>query len=104
LSGLDFSAAGFSFEIPASSVLTKINNNYISSGKKYISGSVGYFKLLDGERFANNNSQLYVNGLRQRVDSHYIEVSKWSLFSGCATTKSTTNQLVYSSYEDFWNI
>ena len=104
LSGLDFSAAGFSFEIPASSVLTKINNNYISSGKKYISGSLGYFELSGGECFANNCSQLYVNGLRQRVDSDYVEISKWSLFSGCTSTESTLNQLVYSSYEDFWNI
>ena len=104
LSGADYSSTNFTFNIPASSVLTKINNNYVSQNKKYISGSGGYFGVGNGEYFANNCSQLYVNGLRQLVDYDYAEISKFSILSGCPATLSYQGQLVYSYDESFWNI
>jgi hypothetical protein len=104
VSGIDYNNTNLFFNIPASSVIGKINNNYISSNKKYVSGSGNLLKLGNGEIFANNASQLYVNGLRQLVDYDYLEVSKYDLFSGCPVISSSHAQLIYSSSDEFWNL
>lgn len=104
VSGIDYNNNNFFFNIPASSVITKINNNYISSNKKYLSGSGNLFRLGDGEIFPNNSSQMYVNGLRQLVDYDYLEISKYSIFSGCPVPSSSGSQLIYSYSDEFWNV
>lgn len=104
VSGIDYNNTNLVFNIPASSVVGKINNNYISSNKKYISGSGNLLKLQNGQVFANNASQLYVNGLRQLVDYDYLELSKYDLFSGCPVIPSSENQLIYSTSDEFWNL
>jgi hypothetical protein len=104
VSGLDFHGDVFSFNVPPSSVLIRINNDYISSEKGYFSGRANHFSLGSSGHFANNCSQLYINGLRQLVDYHYVETSKWSILTGFLRVSSAAKQLVYSSSENFWNI
>jgi hypothetical protein len=103
LSGLDYSGNKFNFEIPASSVLIKINNNYISDSKIYISGASNLITNYAG-RFSNNSSQVYVNGLRQEIDDDYLEISKFDILTGCPVVTNLNYRLVYSSSSDFWNI
>jgi hypothetical protein len=104
VSGIDYNNTNLFFNIPASSVITKINNNYISSFKKYFSGLGNSFSLNPGEVFSNNSSQLYVNGLRQLIDYDYAEVSRYSILTGCPVPSVSNTQLVFSSLDDFWNI
>jgi hypothetical protein len=104
LSGIDYSNSNFLFDIPVSSVLTRINNNYISNQKFYISGSGNSFGLNGSGFFPNNSSQVYSNGLRQLIDHDYVEISRFSILSGCPTPSTNKNQFIYSFLETFWNI
>ena len=103
-SGLDYSSSQFLFDIPASSVLIKINNNYISSNKIYVTGLTNELSLNGLGVFSNNSSQFYINGIRQELDNDYVEVSRFSVLTGCPVLSSSDNQLVYSFSSDFWNI
>jgi len=104
VSGIDYNSTNILFSIPASSVLTKVNNNYISSAKKYVSGSGNSFSLNLGEVFSNNSSQLYINGLRQLIDSDYVEISRYSILTGCPVPSVSNTQLVFSYLDEFWNV
>jgi hypothetical protein len=108
LSGEDYnnstlSGLRFKFDIPASSVLTKVNDYFISSNSVYITGVNNLIQLNSGN-FCNNSSQLYMNGLRQLIDYDYIEVSKFEILTGSPVVESLNYQLSYSSSSDFWNI
>lgn len=103
-SGLDHSSSNIFYDIPPSSVLAKINNNYISNEKVKITGSQNLFSLSGSGYFVNNSSQLYINGIRQSLDEDYVEISRFSLLSGCPVQPSLNHQLVFSFSEDFWNI
>lgn len=108
LSGEDYantSSSGlrFKFDIPTSSVLTKVIYSFISSGSVYITGVDNLIKLNSG-KFCNNSSQLYMNGLRQLIDNDYIEISKFDILTGSPVVQSLNYQLSYSSSTGFWNI
>ena len=108
LSGEDYnnttlSGLRFKFDIPASSVLTKVNDYFISSDSVYISGLNNLIKLNSGN-FCNNSSQFYVNGLRQLIDYDYVEVSKFNILTGSPVKENLNYQLCYSQSTDFWNI
>jgi hypothetical protein len=103
LSGVDYSGNKINFAIPASSVLTKISNNYISSNKIYVTGSSNLIRSSSG-KFSNNSSQVYINGLRQELDDDYVEISRFDILTGCPVNPSLEYRLVYSSSSDFWNI
>jgi hypothetical protein len=103
LSGMDYSGNKVNFAIPASSVLTKISNNYISNNKIYTTGSSNLIRSNLG-KFSNNSSQIYVNGLRQEIDDDYVEVSRFSILTGCPVNSSLEYRLAYSSSSSFWNI
>jgi hypothetical protein len=108
LSGEDYnntalSGLRFKFEIPASSVLTKVNDYFVSSNSVYITGVNNLIKLNNGN-FCNNSSQFYMNGLRQLIDYDYIEVSKFEILTGSPVLESLNHQLSYSSLSNFWNI
>lgn len=103
LSGVDYSGNKINFAIPASSVLTKISNNYISSNKIYVTGSSNLIRSSSG-KFSNNSSQVYINGLRQELDDDYVEISRFDILTGCPANPSLEYRLVYSSSSDFWNI
>ena len=104
LSGVDYKNSNFLFDIPPSSVLTKINSNYISDQKIYISGSENLFQLDSPGFFSNNSLQFYGNGLRQVSDVDYVQLSKFSILSGCPTPSTDKNQFIYSFLETFWNM
>jgi len=103
LSGVDYSTNKINFEIPASSVLIKINNNYISDSKIYKTGISNLITNTLG-RFSNNSSQVYVNGLRQEIDNEYLEISKFSILTGCVIDQDLNYKLISYSDSDFWNI
>lgn len=103
-SGLDHSSLNIFYDIPPSSVLTKINNNYISNEKIYITGSQNLFGLSGSGCFVSNSSQLYTNGIRQSLDEDYVEISRFSLLGAPPISPISNNQLVFSFSEDFWNI
>jgi hypothetical protein len=108
LSGEDYantlsSGLRFKFDIPISSVLTRVIDNFISSGSVYTTGSNNLIKLNNG-KFCNNSSQLYMNGLRQLIDYDYIEISKFEILTGSPVVQSLNHQLSYSSSTGFWNI
>ena len=108
LSGEDYnnttlSGLRFRFDIPVSSVLTKVNDYFISSGNVYTTGINNLIKLNTG-KFCNNSSQLYMNGLRQLIDYDYIEISKFDILTGSPVAQSLNHQLSYSSSTAFWNI
>ena len=105
-SGFDYFNSNFVFNIPPSSVLTKINNNYISNNAKYITGSGNLLRLgTNGSTsFFKKSSQVYLNGLRQLINNDYAEISRFSILTGCPAKEAVDNQLVYSFNEEFWNI
>lgn len=105
-SGFDYFNSNFIFNVPPSSVLTKVNNNYISDGAKYITGSGNLLTLGSNgsSSFLKKSSQVYLNGLRQLINSDYFEISRFSILSGCPAQEASNNQLVYSFDEEFWNI
>jgi hypothetical protein len=104
LSGVDYSSSQFLFNIPASSVLIKINNNYISNKKQYITGVSNLIFLSGNQAFCNNSSQVYINGLRQLIDYDYCEISRFSILTGCPVYSESNKQFAYSYSSDFWNI
>ena len=105
-SGFDYFNSNFAFNIPPSSVLTKINNNYISNNARYITGSGNLLRLgTNGlTSFFKKSSQVYLNGLRQLINNDYAEISRFSILTGCPAKEVVDNQLVYSFDEEFWNI
>jgi hypothetical protein len=82
------------------------NNNYISNNAKYITGSGNLLRLgTNGSTsFFKKSSQVYLNGLRQLINSDYAEISRFSILTGCPAKEAGNNQLVYSFDEEFWNI
>ena len=106
LSGLDYSdqtSLNFKFNIPESSVLTRVSNSYISSGLVYLTGINNLIKLNTG-KFLKNTSQVYLNGLRQYPNEDYIEYSSLNLLSG--NYVEGYNSLLYTSSvsDNFWNM
>lgn len=89
------------------SIYTKINSNYLNNFNNiYYSGS----STLNGVqqtsyRFIKENSQVYLNGIREYPLSGYIESSRFDFLTGCPV-KSIKNNLIYSTdqSENFWNI
>lgn len=108
LSGEDYnnttlSGLRFKFDIPTSSVLTKVIYSFISNDGVYMTGVNNLIRLNTG-KFCNNSSQLYMNGLRQLIDYDYIEISKFDILTGSPVVQSLNHQLSYSSSTGFWNI
>jgi hypothetical protein len=114
LSGEDYThtlASGlrFKFDIPESSIMTRVVHFFASSpdisssNTVYNTGVNNLIKLNSG-KFCNNSSQLYMNGLRQLIDNDYIEISKFDILSGSPVSQNLNYQLSYSSSSNFWNI
>ena len=108
LSGEDYthtalSGLRFKFDIPASSVLTKVIKYFIYSDDIYITGSKNLIKLSSG-KFLKNTSQVYVNGMRQSPNYGYVEKSSFDLLSG--NFSDAYDSLLYTSSvsDNFWNM
>lgn len=108
LSGEDYtntqpSGLRFKFDIPISSVLTKVIDYFISSDSVYMTGSNNLIKLNSG-KFLKNTSQVYVNGMRQSPDYGYLEKSSLDLLSG--NFSDSYNSLIFTSTvsDNFWNM
>ena len=108
LSGQDYKNTSlfglrFEFDIPASSVLTKVIHDFISRGSIYITGSNNLIKLNSG-KFLKNTSQVYVNGMRQSPNYGYLEKSSFDLLSGDFSDAYNSTLYTSSMSDNFWNI
>lgn len=101
---IDYSLSNLFYDVPASSVLVKINNNYLSDSVVRLTGSRNLFETDGLSLFSAGSSQLYVDGLRQILNQDYVELSEFSLLSGSPVPATNENRLVFSSSNDFWNI
>jgi hypothetical protein len=108
LSGQDYtnnttSGLRFKFDIPASSVLTRVVDYFVSSENIYITGSKNLIKLNSG-KFLKNTSQVYVNGMRQTPNYGYLEKCHFDLLSG--DFYGGYNSLIFTSTvsDNFWNM
>ena len=114
LSGEDYthtisSGLRFEFDVPESSVLTRVvhffasSNDVLIGNNTYITGSKNLIKLNSGN-FLKNTSQVYVNGMRQSPDYGYLEKSSFDLLSG--DFSDSYNSLIFTSTvsDNFWNM
>jgi hypothetical protein len=114
LSGEDYthttsSGLRFKFDIPESSVMTRVVNFFasspdvLSSNTVYNTGINNLIKLNSG-KFLKNTSQVYVNGMRQSPDYGYLEKSSLDLLSG--NFSDSYNSLIFTSTvsDNFWNM
>jgi hypothetical protein len=108
LSGEDYantqtSGLRFKFDIPISSVLSKVIDYFLSSGGVYMTGSNNLIRLNSG-KFLKNTSQVYTNGMRQVPNYGYVEKSSFDLLSG--NFSNSYNSLLYTSSksDNFWNM
>jgi hypothetical protein len=101
ISGAEFNSSTINIPIPASSVLIKVSEEYISSKKER---KINTNNLVSGfNKFLPGNLQVYYSGLRLSPLSGYIEVSDFRMISGCSVASSSN--LFYSSSDNelFWN-
>jgi hypothetical protein len=75
-------------------IIKEIPNNFI-----YESGSFGSLKLNDS--FNNGCSQVYYNGVKQKINNNYIENSNLDLISG-DFYENDNIYIIYNNTEDFF--
>jgi hypothetical protein len=98
ISGKDYTGNNqFNFSINS-------GNNYIlikklPSNIVYQSGSSGTLNL--NKNLNNGCSQVYLNGIRQKINNNYIENSNYDLISGNYTEPSV-NSIIYNNTNDFF--
>ena len=101
LYGFEYNNSSINIDIPASSVLIKISDDYVSSVKIKNTGLSNLF--VSTSRFPAGTSQFYSSGVKLGIDNGYLEVSKLNLLSGCQTPQY--GNLLYSSSSNsmFWS-
>jgi len=101
LGGVEYTSSTINVSIPASSVLIKVSDSYISQYKMKTAGTNN--KLNSSSKFLGGSSQFYRSGVRLVQKSDYIELSNLSLLSGCPA--SSSSNLLYSSTSNsmFWS-
>ena len=78
-------------------LLVEFNNNYnrsLNSG----TGNTSTIKLNDN--FNHGCSQIYLNGIRQKINNNYVENSNFDLISGTFYEKQNLN-IIYNNTDDF---
>jgi hypothetical protein len=76
-------------------IFKEILNNNI-----YQSGNVGSIKLTG--KFNHDCSQVYFNGLKQKINTNYIENSTYDLLSGTFKEPSLFKKIIYNNTDDFF--
>jgi hypothetical protein len=106
LKGIHYSDSNINIPIPASSVLIKVNGDYVSSNFANYTGYKNLFTLpTTSGKFINTSSIVYKSGQRLKKSKDYIECSSLNLFSPECLTSENINLLHDSSIVDnFWNI
>lgn len=77
-------------------IVKEIPDNFI-----YYSGNSGFFRL--SGRFNNSCSQVYFNGIKQKINNNYIENSSFDLISGNFSEKLNQNIILDFLEERFYN-
>lgn len=76
-------------------IIKEIPDNFIS-----YSGNIGSLRLTGV--FNHGCSQVYYNGIKQKINNNYIENSNFDLLSGTFIEPSETNKLIYNNTDDFF--
>ena len=99
ISGKDYTGNNrFNFSIDSGNnyiVIKKLPSNII-----YQSGSSGTLNL-NNKNLNDGCSQVYLNGIRQKINNNYIENSNYDLISGNYTEPSV-NSIIYNNTNDFF--
>jgi len=66
----------------------------------YLSGASGTLSITGN--FNNNCSQVYFNGIRQKLLDNYIENSRYDLLSGTFNEPSQLQETIYNNTDDFF--
>jgi hypothetical protein len=93
---------------PTNIVLTtnnSTNENYyiikaVLDNFLYYSGNSGPFKL--NRSFNHQCSQVYLNGIKQKINNNYIENSNFDLISGNFYDPDPTDKIIYNNSDDFF--
>lgn len=75
-------------------IIKEIQDNFI-----YSSGNLGSLKLTGF--FNHGCSQVYYNGIRQKINNNYIENSKYDLISG-TFIEQNKSEVIYNNTDDFF--
>jgi hypothetical protein len=76
-------------------IFKEILDNYI-----YKSGLLGTFEIETG--FNHECSQVYYNGIKQKIYNNYIENSHYDLISGIFKETSSLKDIIYNNTDDFF--
>jgi len=99
ISGKDYTGNNrFNFSIDSGNnyiVIKKLPSNII-----YQSGSSGTLNL-NNKNLNDGCSQVYLNGIRQKINNNYIENSNYDLISGNYTEPSV-NSIIYNNTNDYF--
>ena len=99
VSGKDYTGNNrFNFSIDSGNnyiLIKKLPSNII-----YQSGSSGTLNL-NNKNLNDGCSQVYLNGIRQKINNNYIENSNYDLISGNYTEPSV-NSIIYNNTNDFF--
>jgi hypothetical protein len=66
----------------------------------YYSGNNSTVRLLK-QNLNKNSSQVYLNGIKQKIGNNYIENSDFDLFSG-DFFENQNNYIIYNNTDDFF--
>lgn len=72
----------------------------INHNNNYLSGNSGTLKF--NYPFNHGCSQVYYNGIKQRINSNYIENSRHDLLSGTFNEPNEFQELIYNNTNDFF--
>jgi hypothetical protein len=79
-------------------LLVEFDNNY---NRSLTSGGDSSSTINLNYNFNNGCSQVYLNGIRQKINNNYIENSNYDLISGNYTEPSV-NSIIYNNTNDFF--
>jgi hypothetical protein len=72
----------------------------INHYNNYVSGNSGTLKF--NYPFNHGCSQVYYNGIKQKINSNYIENSNYDLISGVFKEPSVFKEVIYNNTDDFF--
>lgn len=66
----------------------------------YVSGNISTLQIT-GQNLNKNSTQVYLNGIKQKIDSNYVENSNFDLLSG-DWNENRNNFIIYNNTDDFF--
>jgi hypothetical protein len=99
ISGIDYTGSNrFNFSINSGENYILIKN--LPSNTIYTSGSSGTLSL-NNKKINNECTEVYLNGIKQKLNNNYVENSFYDLISG-NYIEASTNSIIYNNTDDFF--